>query len=390
MPEYKANIIVKGNLRQTVIIADDEVTARRQAKRQGRVVRLKKRNPLLQFFEPRMRPDERIVFLQRLGMMIRSRLGMSDALKVMRSAFSGSVRRVADELLRRVEQGADFGEAVFKMSKDFPNTTAALINSGIQGGNLPQALDNAASFELEMDEIRRSSSRGMAGALFTFFTAATLTIGTAFFVGPWMLDSQLMQQGGDAIDVDWAYYTAYVLASLMIVMVVGVGGLLSLTYLVKPVAPGFSDRIVLKIPIYRDLVLAKNNYTVLHGLGLLIESGVRMEDALRLAAESAPRGEVRADLERAYRAIRTGSPWASVMNTLHPTDIAALSTAQNKEQIANAFQAVAGQFRKTYVQRVQEVVPGMQLLSALFMSIAGGLLFALIILPMLQLTQALI
>lgn len=390
MPEYKANIIVKGNLRQTVIIADDEVTARRQAKRQGRVVRLKKRNPLLQFFEPRMRPDERIVFLQRLGMMIRSRLGMSDALKVMRSAFSGSVRRVADELLRRVEQGADFGEAVFKMSKDFPNTTAALINSGIQGGNLPQALDNAASFELEMDEIRRSSSRGMAGALFTFFTAAALTIGTAFFVGPWMLDSQLMQQGGDAIDVDWAYYTAYVLASLMIVMVVGVGGLLSLTYLVKPVAPGFSDRIVLKIPIYRDLVLAKNNYTVLHGLGLLIESGVRMEDALRLAAESAPRGEVRADLERAYRAIRTGSPWASVMNTLHPTDIAALSTAQNKEQIANAFQAVAGQFRKTYVQRVQEVVPGMQLLSALFMSIAGGLLFALIILPMLQLTQALI
>lgn len=390
MPEYKANIIVKGNLRQTVIIADDEVTARRQAKRQGRVVRLKKRNPLLQFFEPRMRPDERIVFLQRLGMMIRSRLGMSDALKVMRSAFSGSVRRVADELLRRVEQGADFGEAVFKMSKDFPNTTAALINSGIQGGNLPQALDNAASFELEMDEIRRSSSRGMAGALFTFFTAAALTIGTAFFVGPWMLDSQLMQQAGDAIDIDWAYYTAYVLASLMIVMVVGVGGLLSLTYLVKPVAPGFSDRIVLKIPIYRDLVLAKNNYTVLHGLGLLIESGVRMEDALRLAAESAPRGEVRADLERAYRAIRTGSPWASVMNTLHPTDIAALSTAQNKEQIANAFQAVAGQFRKTYVQRVQDVVPGMQLLSALFMSIAGGLLFALIILPMLQLTQALI
>lgn len=389
MATYTARVMQKGELRRVQIIADDQIEARKQAKKLGRIIALKRRSDLTQLFKPGMRGDERIVFLQRLSMMVESRVAMGQALNIMRTAFQGAVRRAADELYRRIEQGADFGESILQMKKDFPDTTAALINSGVRGGDLPEALRNAADFELEMDEIRRTSSKGMAGAVGTFLMSAAMILGTSLYVGPAVVESELMQQGG-GVDIDWVFAIANGLSWFMGVLLFGALGLLSLTYIVKPIAPSISDRIVLKIPIYRDLVLAKNNYTVFHGLGLLIGSGVRMEEGLQLAADAAPRGEVRNDLQRAHRAVRNGKPWAMAMQTLHPTDIAALSTSQDRDQIAKAVQSVARQYRKIYTQRIQEVVPGLQMLSALFMAIAGGLIFGMVILPMLQLTQNLL
>ena len=389
MATYTAKVLHKGDLVKSQIVADNEAEARKQAKKLGRIIAIRRRSSLTGVFKPGMRGDERIVFLQRLSMMVESRVAMGQALNIMRNAFQGAVRRASDELYRRIEQGADFGESILKMSKDFPDTTAALINSGVRGGDLPEALRNAAEFELEMDEIRRSSSKGMAGAVATFLMSAAMILGTSLYIGPAVMESELMQQGGD-INIDWVFTIAHGLSWFMGALLLLAVTLLSLTYIVKPVAPSFSDRVVLKIPIYRDLVLAKNNYTVFHGLGLLIGSGVRMEEALVLSAEAAPRGEVKNDLERGHRAVRNGKPWAMAMQTLHPTDIAALSTSQDREQIAKAVQAVARQYKKIYTQRIQEVVPGLQLLSALFMAIAGGLIFGMVILPMLQLTQNLL
>lgn len=390
MPDFIVSVLHKGKTQKISLVADNAIEARKMAKRHGRVLTVKKSSALTGLFSRSMNAAERIVFLQRLATMVGSRVAMGEALNIMKSAFTGPVRRVSDELYRKVESGADFGDALSSMRRDFPETTAALIRSGIRGGNLERALRNAADFELEMDHIKRDSSKGLWGAIGSFLLAAAMIIGTAWFVGPYVMESDLIQAAGDSVEVEWVFMVAHVTAGLMGVITAGFVGLLLLAYVVKPVIPRIADKAILRIPIFRDLVLARNHYTVFYGLGLLIHSGVRMEDALNLAAESAPPGEVAADLRRAHGAVRAGKPWATSMHNLHPTDIAALSTSQDKEQIAKALDAVAKQHRDTYTQRIQEVVPGLQLLAAFFMSLGGALLFGMIILPMLQMTQGLL
>ena len=86
-------------------------------------------------------------------------------------------------------------------------------------------------------------------------------------------------------------------------------------------------------------------------------------------------------------AVKTGKPWPRAMETLHPTDKAALMSATDREQVAGTLDTLATQYRELYGQRLASFVPVVNLLAALFLSIAGGLLFGQSILPMLMASQ---
>jgi general secretion pathway protein F len=152
--------------------------------------------------------------------------------------------------------------------------------------------------------------------------------------------------------------------------------------------PDFFDALIVKLPYYRELVLAQTNYVTLYKLGLLIKSGVRVEESLALTSESCPRGGLRTDLIRAVGAVRSGRPWGTTLATLHSTDRAALSVSTNREDVARTLDVLAIQYRDIYVQRISTFSPALQMIAAVFMSLAGAILFGLTILPMLQLSAS--
>lgn len=148
----------------------------------------------------------------------------------------------------------------------------------------------------------------------------------------------------------------------------------------------------MRIPFYRDLVLAKQNYIVFFGLGILLGAGLRLEECLRLSRDNSPRGELKDDLERARKTIVGGgvNPWPYVMTTLHPTDKAALATAQDRTQIATTISELAIQYRNLYHHRISVFVPVAQILAAIFLSLAGVVLFGVAIVPLLQMTSGIL
>ncbi|WP_139110763.1 type II secretion system F family protein, partial [Acidithiobacillus thiooxidans] len=145
-----------------------------------------------------------------------------------------------------------------------------------------------------------------------------------------------------------------------------------------------ADRWILRIPFYREIVLARGNFITLYGLAMLVKSGVNQSDALLLAQDTASKGALRNDLKLAYTEVKAGRPWAKVMHTLHPTDKAALLSALDNEQVARTLMNLANQYKEIYAQRLNTFVPALTLLSALLLTIAGGILFGEVILPMLQ------
>lgn len=359
--------------------------ARAIATRRGTVVDARRARGL--DLIPGMGAAERYTFLVRLSTMLSSKVGTAEALRLLAAAFTGRIRTAARNMLTRIESGDDLATAMELDRKNFPPTLTAMVRAGAAGGQTSKALRDAADFEYELSQIKKTSSRGIWTAIGSFLIAAALMIGTTQWFGPWVMENPLIA-GNSAVEVGWVTTTGNVLTVLLVLVLALLALLAWMATIGRKLSPDFFDAIIVKVPYYRELVLAQTNYVTLYKLGLLIRSGVRIEESLALTSESCPRGALRTDLVRAVAAVRSGRPWGQVMATLHSTDRAALTASTNREDVARTLGVLAVQYRDIYVQRISTFSPALQLVSAAFMSLAGVVMFGLTMLPMLQVSAS--
>lgn len=370
------------------VVAASPEEARKLCPSDDPVVSIRKQNTLLTYRA--LSASDRITLLRRLAMMTRSGVGLSRALLTIKDSFTGPISRAANDIMIKVSQGDDFDEVLANMPADFPPTTVSLIRSGMHGGEIYKALNSAAEFEIEMHTIGISARGGMTGAAIEFVIAIGLILVTAYWAAPEALKSPIYSAAGDSVNIGWAFLLADIMAIFSLAIVVFLLTLFLVSFVFKPLAPNFSDAFTLKIPVFRDLVLSKNYYSVFYGLSLLVASGVRLKIAMSLAYQSAPAGAIAQDLKNAIEAIDRGDDWGVEMKRLHPTDRACLSTSQDRADIAEAFNVVAMGHRENYKQRVGQVVPALSALSNTFMFMAGFLIFAMLMLPTLQATRGML
>lgn len=383
--KFVASIEVKRKIKKVIIEAETLQVAQKRARSMGKVISVDAKSGFS--FEIPMDGGERQIFLQRLSAMLSSRVGAGEALSLMGSTFSGPISNVAKRMLSFVEAGDSIGEAMTKIGeKHFGGQIIALVQAGERAGDTAKALKNAAEFEVEMDRIKKSSGMGIMSGLVSFAIAAVLILGTKFFFAPKMLESDILQMKWDVIEGTVTFWDGVatwssVFMGIFFAFLIFIG---LLSTLGRITFPSNSDKIIMKIPIVKDLVLAKNNYTALFGLSMLIESGVSMEQSLMISAKSTRRGQMQEDFKAAHAAVRKGKPWATAMYGLHPTDKAALSTSEDREQIAESLLAIADQYKAIYASKIAITAPLLQSIAALFLLIGGGVLFGMSILPMLQ------
>lgn len=388
MKSFKVTYLdTAGKRLETLVHAKNADDARVDTQSMGQVLSVKRVSGG-GFGHRRMSLNDRLIFMQRMASMLASRVGAGEALDVIQASFSGSVREAARIMKDQIaNHGASFSEAMAAAGpKYFPDTTVAIVHTGSQGGDLSYAIREAARFERELADVRKESGKGLFSAVGGFIIGIITILATTLYVAPMILDSGFIEAGDGANDMGWMIS----LNDWLTYIAIGASGLIFLIIIInvflRPIAPVLIDKLVLKVPYYRDMVLAKSNYMVFFGLAILLKAGLRVEQAFSLTIDSAPRGELRADLERARKAIVAGrgQEWPYVMKMLHPTDRAALATAQDKEQIAITISDLALQYRALYRARLEALVPMLQVFSALFLSVAGFVLFAISTIPLLQ------
>lgn len=384
MANFIAQIKTKKGVMEVEIEGTNLAHAKMLAQRNGTLMSIKK-GKSNSFFDPTLTPVERQIFLQRFATMLRSKVGASAALEVIRTSFTGTIRRTASKMIKHMEAGDDVMVSLDKIgAPNFPETMLALVRAGSRSGEIWKALLDAVEFEREMLRVKKGGGAGIWPGIIGFVSAAGLTLGTKFYFAPMMMDSDFFKATKDKVDLTLIDLMTNITGYSMLALTILFLFLTFLSSVGKRIMPSLSDKIIMKIPFYKDLVLSRNNYTVLYGLSLLVKSGVSMESALQLSANSAPRGSLKDDLLRAVAAVKKGQPWSNAMLTLHPTDKAALAISESKEQIANTLDALAFQYRENYARVIGSFGPTLQLVSSVFLVMSGGILFGYTILPILQ------
>lgn len=385
MPAFEVRIAsARGNQTLTVS-AKNRDEAERIMKRRGRIVQIRRKG--LFDMQPGLSSQERYIFLLKLSTMTGSRVPLGRALDLIATTFRGNIRRVAASLNEKIQQGMQLVAAMETESKSFPGSLVALVRAGLAAGNTATALREAAEFELMIQSIRKGSVKEIYAGIGYLIAAAGLTVATMEYFGP-MVTENPMFRNQPGVDIElmeaFGYFVMWSnIALCILVLLFGFFGTAG-----RQLAPGIADKIIARIPYYSDMILAQKNYVVFYKLGLLIESGVRVEDSLRLAWEDCPRGALREDLRRALDFIQRGRPWAEAMETMDPTDRASLMASTDRLDIARTFRLLADQFRDLYLARVKAAAPAINMTAALYMTAGSIVLFGLTILPMLQLAAS--
>ncbi|WP_434716169.1 type II secretion system F family protein [Paraburkholderia sp. A3RO-2L] len=386
MKSYKVKIAVNRKVVETVIAAPNIEEARKLAAYRGQVLAVTSNGG----GSRGLSVADRLMFFQRLASMLGSKVSASEALEIIFQSFTGAIRDAARILRDEIVRGATLYEAMERAgSKYFPEAIVAIVKTGSRGGDQAYAIREAARFERELEQVKKESSKGLWSALMGFVAGVITILASTYYVAPMILNSSLVSASGGT-DIGWVMTLSKVISAIAIIASVIMGGVFFYGVVIRPFAPAAVDRGILKIPFYRDMALAKTNYMVFFGLGVLLKAGLRVEEALELSIESAPKGELRNDLERARTAIMKGSvkPWPFYMTMLHPTDKAALATAQDREQTARTIEQLAITYQTLYRSRLELFVPSVQAFSAVFLALAGFVLFGVSVIPLMQSTSS--
>lgn len=386
MKNFNVKVAVGRKVVETTISATDAADARKQAARRGQVLSVTSNGG----GAGKMNLQDRLMMFQRLAAMLGSKVGTSEALEIIYQSFTGSIREAARILRDEIKAGATLFEAMERAGpKYFPDAIVAIVKTGSRGGDLAMAIREAARFERELAQVKKDSSKGIGSAMMGFVAGVITILASTYYVAPMILNSSLVTASGGA-DVGWVMTMANVISIIALVASVIMGGIFFYGVVIRPFAPAAVDRGILRIPFYRDMALAKTNYMVFFGLAVLLKAGLRVEESLELSIESAPKGELRNDLERARTALVKGSakPWASYMTMLHPTDKAALATAADQAQIARTIEELAHTYQNLYKSRLELFVPAVQAFAAVFLALAGFVLFGVSVIPLMQSTSS--
>jgi general secretion pathway protein F len=387
MKNFKIKVAVGRKVVEETISANSIDEARKVAARRGQVLSVKAAGGGA---GSKLSLQDRLMFFQRLASMLGSKVGASEALEIIYQSFTGSIREAARILRDEIKAGASLYEAMDRAGpKYFPEAIVAIVKTGSRGGDMAMAIREAARFERELAQVKKESSKGITSALMGFLAGVITILASTYYVAPMILNSSLVTASGGA-DVGWVMTLANVISIIALVATAIMGSIFFYGVVIRPFAPAAVDRGILRIPFYRDMALAKTNYMVFFGLAVLLKAGLRVEESLELSIESAPKGELRNDLERARNALVKGSakPWASYMTMLHPTDKAALATAQDQAQTARTIEELAHTYQSLYKSRLELFVPAVQGFSAVFLALAGFVLFGVSVIPLMQSTSS--
>ena len=388
MAAYSIQFRSRGKIRTIEVNAPNEASARSRAKKMGTVLRVSNRTRIQ--VGGGMSAADRYIFLVRLSTMLASKVGGTEALKLLRDTFGGSISSCAAGLLEKAELGMDLPKAIGEDKRNFPGAIGLIIEVGSQSGQTWRALKQAADFEKEMNEVKRGSGKGIMSAVISFVIAGVLMIFSTMYIGPKVMGMSLMSSNKDMVNLTIINAAAKWGGISMVVILVIFFALFWLATVGKKFFPIWADSVILKIPYYSEMVLAQGNYINLHRLALLIRAGVRMENALQTSYDSSPPGALKADFGRALDSIRKGQKWATGMKTLHATDRAALLLSSDRDQIAQNLENLASQYQSLYIQRISTFAPMLQIAAAFSITLAGMVLFGQSVLPMLQVSAGML
>jgi len=250
-------------------------------------------------------------FTRQLYVLVASGTSLVEALSALkRQTKDSTFRAVIDDVRLHVEEGNSLAEAMDRHPEYFDAIYRSLIAAGESSGKLMEMLDRLAMLTKKSLHLRNS----VIGAL--IYPSLVLVICVGVLVSMLTLVVPRFAELFDTLDAKLPPTTQALIAMgeltrsywwVILAFLVAVGASVRY-YLGTPNGKRSWDTLVLRLPQVRTIVKGFVTARIVRLLGVLLEGGVSILEAIRLTRSAAGNVHYRQLLEKAEEAVTRGEP----------------------------------------------------------------------------------
>ncbi|OWK47000.1 type II secretion system F family protein [Fimbriiglobus ruber] len=342
-----------------------------------------------------MTADDLTALNEQIAAMARAGLPLDQGLRSLaREMGSSRLRSVTTALARDLSDGHPLPEALARQKGRIPPYYANLVTAGIQSGRLPEVLMTLTTYARSIAATRASVLEAL------FYPAVVLALGLALFLVLSLLivpqfdqifkdfglqlpglTQMVMAFGRHPVEV--AIAAASVLGSLVVLWVVGRTTHLGQTWM----------QLIYYVPLVGTLIRAARLAAFADLLGMLVEYGVPLPAAFRLAGAASSDPGMAARTARVEELLSQGSSLADAFRGrgLVPEWVAWLAAAgETRGGLAPALREIATIYRRQVETRavvLRTVLPPLVVVATA--GVLTGVFAVALMLPMIKLLEGL-
>lgn len=349
---------------------------------------------LLASFDQRIGVTDRMLFTERLALLLETGVSLHEALKGLRAqAAHPRVEAVLGSVCDAILEGAPLSKSLARHPEMFPLTYVNLVAAAEEGGFLPEVLAQL----VEMDEKQQRLRSLMVSALsypafLTFFSVSTVVF-VLVSVFPKFTDmfdrirselplsTRLLMALSELLVVHWPWVIGALAA-----LIAALHG-----WLRRPATRGVLDALKLRLPVVRELYVQIYLSQTLRVMSLSLANGVPLVEALH-ACQDLVRNLVFSRFIDALRIqVTEGRGIAAGFDEaafIPPMVRQMVATGEETGNLAKVMARVADFYERELTKKIGVITRLAEPLMLLVMGAIVGVIVASLILPIFKLSRA--
>lgn len=248
----------------------------------------KKHNFIESLFIPTVSLKDKIFFTKQLVMLLKSGIALTEGLNLMVNQSPAYMRQMIAKMRDELKEGESFATVLSYYPKSFSNLYIQLVRAGEASGQMEKVLLRLADFLEEEAEFNETVNKALQGPMIQLLLVVVVALGLLTFIVPKLIEVFESMGNKDlplltkiVIAISNFIVNHYIFLTAIIFSVISIYTAWSQTTTGKYII----DSIKLKIPLinYFNRTIAVVQFS--QTLGLLLESGVNIAEALNIVVQ---------------------------------------------------------------------------------------------------------
>jgi type II secretory pathway component PulF len=337
---------------------------------------------------------ERMFFTERLALLLETGGALQSSLQSLQNQVSNPLlAQIIAALADDVMSGRQFSVALAKHPDLFSKTYVKLIQAGEQGGFMVKTLQELQKMEQKREKLRQMIISSLSYPVFLIVTSLAVMVFVLVFVFPKF--GVLFEAIRDQLPLSTIVLMAAseALRHYWYLFLIGIAAATYFTYqwLRSPAGRTAVDRLKLSLPGIKDIFIEIYLVQSLRILGLSLNSGVSLVDAIIACQDVTGNSIFRSFMQKVHKSVSDGHGFAAgfVDSGFLPDMVNQMViTGEESGNLAIVMDRVADFYERELENRVTFISKIIEPLMLLFMGVIVGLMVSSLILPIFKLSKA--
>jgi type II secretory pathway component PulF len=343
-------------------------------------------------FEKKVTVKDKIIFTKQLAILLKSGVPILQAVETLIEQFEGGVKTMLVRIKDDIKEGISLADALAKYPKVFEKIYVQLVRAGEATGKLDTILERLTVYLERRETIGKKVKSAMQQPIIQLVVAVGVVAVLVMKVVPQMAKNFASQKQELPGPTQFILSLSNFMISYFYIVIIGIVAVVSLFKFWKATPAGGRqyDQLKLKLPLVK--YLSKTNAVVQfsYTLGLLLEGGVNIADALDIVV-SVIDNRVLASALRTARdnIVKEGKIAEYLQQTkiFPPIAIYLIRTGEQSGQLDKMLLTVADNYEKEYVELIDTMTGLISPIMLVVMAVIVGFIVLAIAMPMMQQIQ---